>query len=272
MRKPRRRAPPPAKPGRALQHLKEFYSSSPSEREDLKIGHVLLLFCDHEKSVAKTIRAFCELLPATCTTANLVKPIIKQFESYKNLARETEKLQFVDFCDKPFTAFSSPEQQEPEESISQPQNPDPVAVQDGTFELGPSSQQTSDSIPGPSGGPRPSPDSVPGPSGVRGPSPRLRVGELTPRKLKLKRRNIFISHQLSTEKKRYQKRIKDLREKVNIQKVNQIKYLNQDIKRKQNSMKQEDANIVLLMKRIKELEKLQQKPAWHHEPNQSEKT
>ena len=73
---------------------------------------------------------------------------------------------------------------------------------------------------------------------------------LTPRKVLLRKRLHFVSNRRRAEKKRYLKRVRKLRANIDIQRVNQIKYLNQDIERKKLSMKTKDATITLLKRQI----------------------
>ena len=63
-----------------------------------------------------------------------------------------------------------------------------------------------------------------------------------------------VSKKRKTEQEKYKKTVKTLKSKLNVQTFNKIKYLNQDIKRKQLSIKAKDATIVLLRKQLRETE------------------
>ena len=256
MKKKRRIPPLPAKPGIAHQHLLDHFAPIP-ENHDLKIGHVLRLFLKNNKSVAKTIRDVVPLLPASCIiTPNDMAPIMRKFTSFKNLGREKQKDNFVTFCSTPFTSFS----ELPLDSVELAASPDQkMQDEEPTSESGSTNQVQIDKESGLSifSHHTPSPDGIPGPSGEGGTSSsrsfRSTRGKDTARIKKLKERLEFVSRCRSVEKEKYKKQIKNLKEQINIQRVNEIKYLMQDIKRKKLSVKEKDARIMLLKKEIREL-------------------
>jgi len=69
----------PAKRGPAHQHLVDNFSPVPDG--ELKIGHVLLLYVENERSASRTTEAVTAKLGVPCT--NLKNQLIKHSESIK---------------------------------------------------------------------------------------------------------------------------------------------------------------------------------------------
>lgn len=206
----------------------DYYETTP-EYQDLKNGHVLKLYIDNERSVAHTIRAISTLVPVSHKiTDHSLKPIITKLGSYKHLDRKKEKEDFVKFCDKPLASFT----------LTEPNGPEapPIPVDASAITETPKHRRIDPDF-----------TSISSASSSR--------HALTPRKLKLKSRLAFVSAKRSSEKKVLKKRIRNLNEKLDTQKFNTVKYLNQDIKRKKISMKKKDANIVVLKGEILRLKK-----------------
>lgn len=251
MARGKKKAPPPAKPGIAHQHLLDHYDCTP-ETQKLKIGHVLRLYLESDKCVAETIRAVYKLhvLPCTGTiTDNDMKPLIKKYENFRHLSREKEKQDYVEFCDQPFTSFrvqpAAPNSTE---------NPNTCTVQavSPNINHGPSTSSSCEPT---------TPDvDIPSPDVSSSGSARLRSYNVSPRKLKLKQRLNFVSQKRSCERKQYKKRTKELKQKVNISKVIKVKYLNQNIKRKNDSLDKRDATIASLKAQIQQLKQQQATP------------
>ncbi|XP_014674001.1 PREDICTED: uncharacterized protein LOC106814216 [Priapulus caudatus] len=258
MKKKKRSAPPPAKPGVARQHLLDNYSEIP-EDGDLKIGHVLYLFHENEKSVAKTIRAICSSLPVPCDIdPNAMKSIVNSFESFQNLGREADKLRFVELCAEHFTSFvvriiptepmDTSTSSDTPDVIMQPHQPEPqpsTSVECATTDP----HLSSDTLP--SHAAVAECDTLLTPASVT-PSPNLRHGFLTPRKLSFKKRLDFLSNQRSLQKQRYFKKVAKLKAKLDLERVTELKYMNQALARRKDSMKVKDAKITLLKKQLKQ--------------------
>ena len=77
---------------------------------------------------------------------------------------------------------------------------------------------------------------------------------LTPRGHKLQKRLHFVSKLRSDMKKRYMKAVKNLRSQLDVQRTTQIKYLNQELKRKQMALSAKEAKIIQLRKQFREKE------------------
>ncbi|KAK6174995.1 hypothetical protein SNE40_013538 [Patella caerulea] len=247
MKKKRHSAPAPMKKGIARQHLIDIYSSI--DNQNLKIGHILHLFLENNKSVAATIQAVSPLLPFGTLTPNKLKPLINKLECFKHLGRENEKDEFVEFCARPFMMSSMCDLPASPTPMDVSPTPQPELDEGNSFEGSASTicamevLQTN----------HPSTqDPLPGPSNVN--LFRLFRNEVTPRKVKLKRRLQFVSTLRSAEKKKFHTRVTVLNDKIDLQKVYQIKYLNQNIRRMKQSMKKKDAIITLLKKEVREME------------------
>ncbi|XP_072023757.1 uncharacterized protein [Amphiura filiformis] len=115
-----RKPPPPKKTGLNHQHLIDFYQSPPDDGK-LKNGHVLFIYCQNGKSVAKTVRAVCPILPPACTTnANHVRTLGTNYERFKKPSQETERRNFVHFCDRQFNFIQATVASCPLEGVEQP--------------------------------------------------------------------------------------------------------------------------------------------------------
>ena len=77
-------------------------------------------------------------------------------------------------------------------------------------------------------------------------------GNVTPRKLKLKKRLDFMKSVRSAEKNRYKKKLKEYVDQLNVLKVSQIKYLKQEINRKKTTILFKDVISVRLKKDVKD--------------------
>ena len=97
------------------------------------------------------------------------------------------------------------------------------------------------------GGPNHSKSNTPR-SSVR--SSRRQLCNLTPRKLKMKKRLEFVSQTSIAMKERHTNTVKKLRSQINTQKLNRMKYLNQDISRKKAGLLKKGEQIHILRKKL----------------------
>ncbi len=246
MKAKRRQPPAPKKPGIASHHVHDTYSKIPED--NLKKGHVLFLYLQNGKVVSRTIQALSEQVPGTLTSANHMKPLIKRFDSFRNLSRECEKKRFVNFCEE---SFYSTYQQEPERSNPESENASTSSYQQESEspssepEIASASshhQQEQETLPTET-------ESVPyscaTPASFR---TRLRYN-LTPKSAKVQEPLDYVTKQRSAEKTSYRRKIIEYKSKVKFQKVNKIKYLTQIINRKNASLaslKVKNAKLILL--------------------------
>ena len=187
-----------------------------------------------------------------------MKPLIKRFEAFTSLGRQNDKARFDQFCEEcfasivhqqepsPETPSTSSHQQEQDRTAPEYEHDDgdPVTLApDTTTSVSPSTPKTTEPV------------NIRSPASDTSTPSRVRGLKLTPVKRQMKARYQFSSNSWSKDRKKYKKRIKDLRSKLDVQKLTQIKYLNQDIKRKSVSMKSKDAEIALLKAEIRKLKK-----------------
>jgi hypothetical protein len=97
------------------------------------------------------------------------------------------------------------------------------------------------------GGPNHSKSNTPR-SSVR--SSRRQLYNLTPRKLKMKKRLEFVSQTNIAMKERHTNTVKKLQSQINTQKLNRMKYLNQDISRKKTALLKKGEQIHILRKTL----------------------
>ena len=246
------RKPPPRKPGRTHQHLIDNYSDPPGDG-NLKNGHVLAIYCTHLKSVAQTLRAVVPLLPPAFTTnANHIRTLGHRYESFKKPSRDTEWKNFLDLCNKQFKTVPV----SVEEHVQQPVSPGPSQSSPSACET-PSTSVTCET-PTSTASVTPLCTSSPSQCSCSKTTPpfSLRERELSPQKKALKQyfkqKLNFVSKQRRKEQNKYSRQINNLKAKLNVTKYNEIKYLNQDIKRKQISIKAKNAKLAILKKQLKE--------------------
>jgi len=248
-KKKRKSASNHSEPGIGCKFLINKFGNVP-DGGPIQVGHVLFLFTDNDKSVAKTIRAVAQKLQVPCkirphqmkaVTADILK-------HFAHLSREQEMKDFAAICHGPFTSYSiihipdTPEghnvgsgNEETEMEVDQPV-PDVQSspeLHPSKPAFGPSTPYkavSSPSTPSKSVSGLSTPSELPIPST---PSVCTRSTEkVTPRKLILRKRLDFVSQTKMAMKKRYHRTVKGLRSNLDLQKLTQIKYLKQEIKRK----------------------------------------
>ena len=235
MRKKKRQAPPPPKPGKLYQHLIDVYKSPPNDGNLLKKGHVLYVYCSNGKSATQTVRAVCPLLPPGFTTdTNKIQQSGTNYHAFKKPSEPSEWSNFMQFSNEQFKGSEIDQSRRP----SHLESSHPVL-----------SSQPSSYVPPTPGSSYSTPSSQPSVRVTPSSSVSLRERNLTPKK-KLKRRLKYVAQNSSDMKHKYKTRIKDLKAKLDQQRLTQIKYLNQDIKRKKMSMKSKDAQITKLRKQL----------------------
>ena len=127
MRKKKKQAPVPAKPGKSYQHLIDFYKSPPDNGTPLKKGHVLFMYCKNDKSATKTVRAVSPLLPSGFSTScNKIQSLGTRYHSFKKPSEESEWKNFTQFCDEQFVGVQVA--QSPGPSVSMTPSWNPVSV------------------------------------------------------------------------------------------------------------------------------------------------
>ena len=98
MRKKRRQAPVPPKPGKTYQHLIDVYKSPPEDGNQLRNGHILYKYCQNAKSATKTVREVCPMLPPGFTTnTNMIQRLGTKYHSFKK-PEDSEWRNYVQFC------------------------------------------------------------------------------------------------------------------------------------------------------------------------------
>lgn len=290
----KRKPPPQKKPGIAIQHLHDTYSTIPDEK--LKNGHVLFLYVQNSKSVTGTIGALVEHVPGTLTSANLMKPLVKKFESFNHVSRENEKAKFVKFCEEYFSATyhqqeperptfnpesknasTSSYQQEPERPATEseiaststtsshrqqePERPGTESENASTssYQQGPETPATeTDAYPVTVQlTPNLHQTLTPCSSATATPArKRLRGNNLTPQKAQMKARLDYVSKERSEAKVKFKRRILNFKRKLNTVEYNKIKYLNQTVNRKTTSLASLKVNNARMNILLKENKKL----------------
>lgn len=110
----KKKKPINAKPGKARQFLTENFGFI-QEGGPLSVGHVLFLFTENERSVAKTIRSVTEKLGVPCEILpHRMKAVTDILNYYKNIQREHDMENFVKVCGEPFTSYTITAVTEPE--------------------------------------------------------------------------------------------------------------------------------------------------------------
>ena len=239
----------PAKPGKIRQYLMDNFGIFPSSRNEIRVGHILCLFVEKERSLVGTIRAMQERCESMKLTARQLKSLVqKSLDKYKNVSREAEMDKFDELCREMFSASQLPPPDPPNSTAESTFGESPM-----TLVPRPSTSTTPMDQPTPSGTlvgepsalmtavgePATTPSTSPLPSTSSGRSSRSDFW--TPRKQALKRRLDFVSKSASKLKKMHLDSLKNLRAKL---RVNQVKTLNQAIKRKQATIKKLRRQIV----------------------------
>ena len=195
-----------AKLGPAHQHLVDNFSSVPDG--ELKIGHVLLLYVENERSACRTIEAVTAKLGVPCTSLkNQLRVLVdKTLGKYKHLANTYEMMTFIKICNEVFTVSkvgdtnTTQTLHEPVASTSTEDAPATSSVEATTIPATPSINSA------------------------------LRGEQVTPRKAMMRKRLAFMSKSISDIKQKHRSTLKDIRKKV--PQPNRVKHLNQVIKRK----------------------------------------
>ena len=242
----------PSKPGLARQYLIDNFSLVPDGH--LKKGHILFLYLEHEKSIARTIRAVLEKLGGQMTVSpNNLNSIIHILDKYKNLQRENVMTNFVLVCSEDFTAFK---EIPPTQTTFGTHNDSVMEVDDDVSHpsINSSDEMAQQVLPSPS---QPKEQEVMQ-TAMQVLAPiRWSRGKASPRKLRMKKRIQFLSQMRSTEKKKFAEKEKMYKELCDIQKAKKMKRLNQDIERKKNTISLKVATIAKLRKEIKKLKEVE---------------
>lgn len=259
----KKRAPPPrARPGIARQHLNDFFEST-SEDELVRNGHVLRIYLETSKSIAKTIRGVQSSFGAAYFSMqpNDLQRVTWKFNRFQNFSRDWK--QFTEFCDEPFKIPVRPsataERQELPDETANDFDSEPVPSSSTLspplpMDVAESDHLTApilDHVEFPAATTDSSSGSISGSSEFVAPA-RSRKLDVTPRKAKMCKRLEFVAKMRSSEKRKYAKRLKALKSQLDVERLAKIKYLHQDIKRKKHSMRLKDAQIALLKKQLKE--------------------
>ena len=233
----------PTKIGAARQHLLKDYSPIPDR--ELKMGHVFLFTATREIHCGDYS---CCQQPSylLCTPTK----VLNQLNGFKHLGRESEMEDFVQCCSEPFTMFvstsvvaSSPVMEPVPSTSDEPVHSapfDPVSSTSNDEHISTPAQAMNDEH-----------ISTPAQAMNVPKSVSLSRG-LTPRKLKLKRRLEFTSTLRSEERKRYIGRVKQLKALIDRPRLTKLKYLRQEINRKNARLSVKDALISKLRHELKE--------------------
>ena len=225
----------PTKIGAARQHLLKDYSPIPDR--ELKMGHVFLLLMQHEKSIAGTIHAVNNLLTC-CVHPNDMKKVLNQLNGFKHLGRESEMEDFVQCCSEPFTMFVSTSVVASSPAMEPVPSTSDEPVHSAPFDPVPSTSND---------------EHISTPEQAMNVPKSVRLSRgLTPRKLKLKKRLEFTSTLRSEERKRYIGRVKQLKALIDTPRLTKLKYLRQEINRKNARLSVKDALISKLRHELKE--------------------
>ena len=235
----------PEKTGKTRQYLMDNFCHVPDDVNALKNGHMLFIFFANDQSIAKTIRTVKETLQCRILPHQLVTLLGKSIHKFRNLSRDSDMEKFSTVCSEAYTGFTPPD--EPEPGPSMPGEPEPGPSMPGEPAPGPS--MPGEPEPGPSmpGEPEPGPSTPQEPNPVPTPSSRSSQRQpLTPREMKLKRRLDFVSQTKRSMKQNYLQTVRELRSQIDTQKLQKIKYLKQEINRKNISIAKKDAKFVKL--------------------------
>ena len=265
----KRRVALPEKIGKIRQHLTDNYSIFPDDLNDLKNGHMLLLTIANDRSIEKTLKVVAEKVPCKITPAQL-RSLLNRTKKFQVGVNDAAMEKYSSLCCESYTLFHpiqedqqpDPEEPPPGHSDNSAQleldhsHPDP---EPGLADLEEPQPGPSDSLeqseraltmdpetPLP-GGPNHSKSNTPR-SSVR--SSRRQLYNLTPRKLKMKKRLEFVSQTNIAMKERHTNTVKKLRSQINTQKLNRMKYLNQDISRKKTALLKKGEQIHILRKKL----------------------
>ena len=201
------------KPGRAHQYLSATFSTVPSG-DDVKNGHDLFLNLENNKTLSSTIQAVKDMLGVKCEIApGLLKCLVnRSLGKYQNLGRDNDMARFSTICQENFSLYTR--------SIDEPEEP----ASTHPDEQEPECSQTTFT------------------------PPVLRSAtQITPRKVKLKKRLDFVTKSKLQMQQKYHENIKGL--KAKLKKPDRVKHLNQVIKRKEKTirnLKEKMKNINLL--------------------------
>jgi hypothetical protein len=209
MKKKKRAAPPPAKPGIGDQHLFDIYGELPESFEDFQ----------HDKS--ETLIAMKRMLPlpdGISLNTNNLSTILNKFARDTDLTREQEFESYVSFCAKQFTDTGS----HSEEAMDKSPMP------------GPSQQEPSTPVKMKVQG-----LSAPG----HGKSVQVTRQVLTPRKLQMKKRLTCLSSRRKKERANYLRTLKSLKRKLDYTDYHDKKVINQCRKWRKNSMLEKDEGV-----------------------------
>ena len=229
----------PAKPGAARQYLMNTYS--PISDRDLKMGHVFLILMEQDKSVARTVRAVNEVFPCIIRP-NDMKSVLNTLNSFKHLGREKEMQDFVQCCSEPFTLYTPNSDTEYCKS----------AEASNSIRMDLDSDQLLLSVTSPKSSVK---HIEPMPSASNDPSINLlsvrSVKNMTPR---------------------YVSSVKSLKGLINRQRINKIKYLNQEINRKTARLAVKEATITKLRQQLKQGKEVQVTSAMMGDSNLKQRT
>ncbi|XP_023819113.1 uncharacterized protein LOC105357363 isoform X2 [Oryzias latipes] len=238
----------PKKPGAMVEFITERYGNIP-DAPPLRNGHVLSIFFQQKRKVTQTIQEISKILGSNV----VVKPwqinylLKKTIRKNPHFTRESDKQHFQDLCDQEFTCHTS----------AQP-SPEAPSVSD-EFKLSHPSTSQFEEVLAPTVMPsspltvsevtaeeEPCTSSTP-PTAVR----TSQRTPLTPGCKKIKKRLAFVMKTKSEMKKKYCESVKSLQVKLKSSSVQQLKYLNQDVKRKKQIIAKKNNIISLLRKEIK---------------------
>ena len=98
---------PPAV-GAGEKHVTKCYRHFPEKNlSQLKVGHILYMYFQNERSVAKTIHAFAQRFnPLRCTPHHIRRVTVDVLKRFKHLSRQKEMASFAKICKESFTSYS----------------------------------------------------------------------------------------------------------------------------------------------------------------------
>uniref|UniRef100_A0A8C7YFM4 Uncharacterized protein n=1 Tax=Oryzias sinensis TaxID=183150 RepID=A0A8C7YFM4_9TELE len=241
---------PPKKPGFIVEFTAEKYGNIP-DAPPLRNGHVLHIFFQQNRSVPHTVKEIYKIVGTNYVVkaVQIHKLLSKTIKKYTKFSRESDRQHFQDVCDQVFTLHT----------LAQPSSHKAPSVSGESQLSHPSTSQFEVSSPAImtlspltvselSAGEESCTSSTQSPAVSVRTSPRI---ALTPEFQRIQRRLSFAVMTKSDMKKKYRDSVKSLQEKLKSSRVQQVKYLNQDIKRKKKIIAKKSEMIRLLRKEIK---------------------
>ena len=89
------------------KYLTKYFRDFPEhDHSQLKIRHVLHLYFQNERSVAKTMHAFAQRLNLRCSPRQIRRVTVDVLKRFKHLSRQNEMTSFAEICNESFTSYT----------------------------------------------------------------------------------------------------------------------------------------------------------------------